>query len=91
MNRTDIRKNNLLLIINALKENKKSLDDLTKELKISMVTAINLTKILVDKKLIVVETDSEKKQDDQQIITESKINATPCFSSKQIKALDVFQ
>ncbi len=61
MNRTDIRKNNLLLIINALKENKKSLDDLTKELKISMVTAINLTKILVDKKLIVVETDSEKK------------------------------
>jgi hypothetical protein len=61
MNRTDIRKNNLILIINAIKEKSKSLDELSEELKISKVTAINLTKMLVEKNIIAVDTVLENK------------------------------
>ncbi len=55
----DIRKNNLISVLNAIKEGYNSLDNIIKTLDISKVSACNLTQILFDKKLIVIENEPE--------------------------------
>ena len=61
MHKTDLRKNNLALIISALMNETKTLEQLMNELKISKVTAIKLTKTLLNKSLISVKSNSKNK------------------------------
>ena len=58
-NNENKRKINLILALNAIKDGINSLDGLSKHLNISKVTAINLTQALLNKRLIVMETEPE--------------------------------